>query len=195
MDELFLLPPTPIAMPRAYWLSQPFLSSQLLVLTPSFTEWTRLSRYMASHPDAGFDMDILNTLYKDTALVLPHRGYDLLTSEFRHNRTDHARYLGTSEAWNATAALAEAKFVHFSDWPVRKPWYADEVGRTAREPECHGEGKERDCADRDIWTGLYKAYARKRKEICGREYDVGKRESKVERRARRVPRWWEAVVR
>ncbi len=35
MNHLFSLPPTPIAMPRAYWLDQPFFSDQIAVIEPS----------------------------------------------------------------------------------------------------------------------------------------------------------------
>ena len=32
-------------------------------------------------------------------------------------------YVGNEyEKWNATAILEEAYFVHFSDWPLPKPW-------------------------------------------------------------------------
>ena len=77
-------------------------------------------------------MEIMNTLYYDSALVLPHRPYDLLTGEFRKSRGEHFHYLGSGgggsdgnaegEGWDSHAVLAEAKFLHFSDWPVNKPW-------------------------------------------------------------------------
>ncbi|KAF1971769.1 nucleotide-diphospho-sugar transferase [Bimuria novae-zelandiae CBS 107.79] len=197
MDELFFLPSTPVAMPRAYWLDQPFLSSQLLVIEPSTTEWTRVSDYMSTNPKGGFDMDILNTLYKNTALVLPHRRYDLLTSEFRKEPNQHEPYLSTQEKWNGTKVLEEVKFVHFSDWPVRKPWLMDEEGREESKPKCHKVGNEMDCTDRDIWVELYSGYAAKRKEICGREYDLRRRATGMERRTQRmreVPAWFEAIV-
>lgn len=34
MNELFLLPPAPVAMPRAYWLEQPYMSAQITVIQP-----------------------------------------------------------------------------------------------------------------------------------------------------------------
>lgn len=185
MDELFLLPSTPIAMPRAYWLDQPFLSSQLAVIEPSTTEWNRISKHMDSNPEGGFDMDILNTLYGKSALVLPHRRYDLLTAEFRKELNQHEPYLGSKEKWNGTKVVEEAKYVHFSDWPVRKPWLVDDEGRKEQMPKCveGKEGKKSDCTNRDIWVGFYKGYKEKRKEICGREYDLRKRESLLKRRA------------
>ena len=69
MDELFLMPSSLVAMPRAYcvtvqkgrpcvhlgiqgiyavtyWLDQPFLSSQLVLVEPSSTEWHRIQEFM-----------------------------------------------------------------------------------------------------------------------------------------------------
>ncbi|KAJ4302810.1 hypothetical protein N0V90_001701 [Kalmusia sp. IMI 367209] len=163
MDELFLLPTSPVAMPRAYWLDQPFLSSQILVIEPSSTEWSRIARYMSSNAKGGFDMDILNTLYKNSALIIPHRRYDLLTAEFRREPDKHEPYLGTKEKWNGTAALEEAKFVHFSDWPLRKPWLKDEAQLKEEQPKCVKVGEKSNCTDRDIWLGFYKDYSVKRK--------------------------------
>jgi len=164
MDELFLLPHAPVAMPRAYWLDQPFLSSQLLIVTPSTVEWTRISTFMNTHDDAGFDMDILNKLYKDSATIIPHRAYDLLTAEFRHAPDKHASYLGSAEEkWDGRKALDEAKFVHFSDWPVKKPWAKDSIGLDEKKPDCVKKGEREDCTDREIWLGLYSGYATKRK--------------------------------
>jgi hypothetical protein len=199
MDELFLLPSAPVAMPRAYWLDQPFLSSQILVIEPSLSEWSRIHNYMTKNTKGGFDMDILNTLYKNHALVLPHRQYDLLTAEFRKEPNEHEPYLGTKEKWNGTKVLEEAKFVHFSDWPVKKPWLMDEVERKEKEPKCHAVGGEdeqkKDCTDRDIWVGFYEGYKIKRKEVCGREYDIRRRSVGMMRREERKPAWFEAVIR
>jgi len=41
MDELFHLPSSPVAMPRAYWLDNQ-LSSQLLLIQPSVEEFARV---------------------------------------------------------------------------------------------------------------------------------------------------------
>src|SRR5690242_3462269 len=118
LDNLFLLPPTPVAMPRAYWAdSKPWpLTSMLMVLTPSLAEFERLKQTLHSGAaDAlvdthRFDMELLNDRFQDSALVLPHRPYALLSGEFR--RASHAAYLGnTFETWDADKALAEAKLV------------------------------------------------------------------------------------
>lgn len=88
MDELFLLPSAPVAMPRAYWIPERFfLSSQLIVIEPSEAEWKRVEYSMDHHEGHDYDMDILNKLYGKSSTVIPHRKYDLLSSEFRSRST------------------------------------------------------------------------------------------------------------
>lgn len=165
MDELFLIPSSPVAMPRAYWLDQPFLSSQLILLEPSEFEWQRIQEFM-THADSGFDMDILSTMYKNSCITLPHRKYDMLSAEFRAE--DHTKYLGSKEAWNGTRVLEESKFIHFSDWPVPKPWLeaSDEI-KSKHQPQCKAsENGHEDCTDRDIWLGLYREFSAHRQVGC-----------------------------
>ena len=122
MDELFTIPPAPVAMPRAYWLDfkQRTLSSQLILLQPSQLEYARIAKAI-NEEASGYDMEIMNTLYRDSCFVLPHRPYDLLTGEFRSDK--HADYLGSKEeVWDPDEVFKEAKFLHFSDWPVPKVW-------------------------------------------------------------------------
>jgi hypothetical protein len=94
-------------MSRAYWLDQLFLSSQLVLAEPSQREWQRIEEFM-NREESYFDMNILNTLYKDSCLVLPHRRYNLLSGELREN--GHNKYLGSSGVWNASRILDEAKY-------------------------------------------------------------------------------------
>ena len=69
--------------------------------------------------DNDYDMDILSTLYQDSAMILPHRRYDLPTGEFRGD--DHQRYLqDQQQQWDPDAISKEAKYLHFSDWPLPK---------------------------------------------------------------------------
>lgn len=121
MDELFLLEPAWVAMPRAYWLGFEgrVLSSQLLLLQPSEYEFDRVMKATANAGDNDYDMDILNLLHQDSAMILPHRRYDLLTGEFR--RKDHRNYLrDNQQQWDPDAVWKEAKYIHFSDWPLPK---------------------------------------------------------------------------
>ncbi|KAL2808647.1 nucleotide-diphospho-sugar transferase [Aspergillus granulosus] len=170
LDELFLMPPCPVAMPRAYWLDQNdhFLTSLLLLIKPSQFEFDRVMTAVSKANPAEYDMDILNRLYKDSALVLPHRPYALLTGVFRSNL--HSRYLGNSvEEWNPAKIIMEAKFVHFSDWPIPKPWItADPAIIQKHQPACNmdPETDQDDCRSRDIWLDLYREFADRRKRTC-----------------------------
>ncbi|KAL2784669.1 nucleotide-diphospho-sugar transferase [Aspergillus keveii] len=164
LDDLFLMPPSPVAMPRAYWLDQDklFLTSLLLLVEPSKSEFDRID----------YDMDILNRLYRDSALVLPHRPNALLTGEFRSK--SHSRYLGNPvEDWDPAKILAEAKLVHFSDWPVPKPWIAaDPEMIREHQPICDSNpttGQD-DCRSRDIWLELYRDFADRRKEVVNKTH-------------------------
>lgn len=121
MDELFFIPSAPIAMPRAYWLGfdKLQLSAQILVIQPSKFEYGRIVQAIAAAKPTDYDMDILNNLYKNSALILPHRRYGMITSTLYEG--DHSDYLGNKEEkWDVDVAIDEAKLIHFSDWPVPK---------------------------------------------------------------------------
>ncbi|KAK7422794.1 N-acetylglucosaminyltransferase [Neonectria punicea] len=171
MDELFLLPPSPVAMPRAYWLlhedpPQRVLSSQLMLIQPDTVEFDRIMQKMDTVDENDYDMEIVNQLYYDSALILPHRPYDMLTAEYR--QTDHAGYLGSDrEEWDPVAVLREAKFIHFSDWPVPKPWIpmsSDE--QRANQPNCTTVNGKESCVEREIWNKFYTDFADTRQRVC-----------------------------
>lgn len=170
MDELFLLPSVPVAMPRAYWLDKFYLASHIMVISPSKLEWTRVRAATAHHKSGDYDMDILHKMYSSSCLVIPHRKYALLTLEFRAKT--HESYLGNAdEKWDARSALKEAKYVHFSDWPMPKPWLeAKEKIWNKHKPACRKiEGsveQQEDCSDRDVWMEI-RADFTARREVCG----------------------------
>ncbi|KAJ5741200.1 uncharacterized protein N7511_008517 [Penicillium nucicola] len=172
MDELFFLPPCPLAFPRAYWLDPDHrvMTSYLMIIEPSELEFDRIVTATATSQTSDYDMEIVNAIYRDHALIIPHRPYTLLTGEFRE--VVHAKYLGSSrEVWNPQKALMEAKTVHFSDWPVPKPW-VDFPSNAMNEhkPSCHWNvtsGGDDDCRDRDYWLGIYFDFNNRRKNVCG----------------------------
>lgn len=168
MDELFLIPSSPVAMPRAYWLEKT-LSSQLVLVEPSEFEFQRILKAFSSRSSHDFDMEIVNNLYGSDCIVIPHRKYDLLSGEFREK--DHRRYLGSEEeTWDPEKVLEEAKFVHFSDWPLPKPWLPHEKADEERiQPRCKETSQGEDCRDREVWLGLYADFTRRRREVCGME--------------------------
>ena len=147
LDELFMLSSAPVAMLRAYctYISELLLltprssanpeicvgrlpsvkqlTSLFILLEPDELEMQQLM--LAARPDIRqkdeYDMEILNRLYGDSAMILPHRQYGLLSGEFRLD--NHRNYLGSSlEKWDPERVLREASLVHFSDWPLPKPW-------------------------------------------------------------------------
>lgn len=160
MDELFLLPPTPVAIPRAFWLDPKdhVLSSQIFVVQPSVFEFERITKAIASAGPNDYDMEIVNQLYGESAMIIPHRRYDLLTRAFRENLSE--AYLGNSvERWDPDAVIKEAKFLHFSDWPVPKPWVPNYEKMEELKPTCEGENV---CRAKDIWLGFYRDFAFRR---------------------------------
>ncbi|QUC20629.1 uncharacterized protein UV8b_04870 [Ustilaginoidea virens] len=172
MDELFLLPPSPVAMPRAYWLypDKQMLTSTVMLVQPSVFEFERVADEIAHASGSTYDMEIANKLYGDQAMVLPHRPYVLLTAEFRS--ANHSRYLGPSgrhEKWDPDAVLDEARYLHFSDWPVPKPWVesrqADKV-RDEMQPRCWVRDGVEDCRERELWHGFYADFAARRRRVC-----------------------------
>lgn len=174
MDELFHLPPCPVALPRAYWLPphSNTLATHVLLLQPSAAEFSRVTEKMASAAENAYDMGVVNELYGESAVILPHRGYAMLSSEFRNKEglrsgegEGHTGYLGSyTEVWDAVAAYNKAKFVHFSDWPVPKPWTrAPEWVVEKNQPGCRNVGGVNDCTEREIWNRLYADFRRLRK--------------------------------
>lgn len=173
IDELFTLPQTPIALPRAYWYkTKPWpLTSMLMVIKPDAEEFARFEDKISSGGDhqlvqaQKFDMELINERFEETAMVLPHRPYALLSGEFR--RHDHTAYLGNpDEPWDAEKVYNEAKLVHFSDWPLPKPWVMWPLqGVADMQPDCGGS-HEGSCPERKIWKSLYEDFRSRRKNIC-----------------------------
>lgn len=177
MFSLLLLGAT-AALPRAYWVpDQPVYSSHFMLLKPSpqLLEDEMLPLFHTNKKDI-FDMDIVNTVLGPSCMVLPHRPWTLLSGEFFRTDEEHRRYLGSPSSakleWNAEKELAEAKTVHFSDWPVPKPWLmTSRIWVEQEAPECKqvvrpGNGTEagvEDCSDRKTWLLLRKEFARRRK--------------------------------
>ncbi|KAF6829974.1 alphan-acetylglucosamine transferase [Colletotrichum musicola] len=178
MDHLFLVPRAPVAVPRAYWLNEleataeeHVLSSHVMLIEPDTQLHDALVEESLS--SGMLDMDLVNRRFKDTAMLLPHRRLALLTGEFRGG--DHQRYLSPNrhEEWDPVAEASGAYMVHFSDWPMPKPWEP----RTAEQwsaalPACEASEADRPgrprCADRLVWTGFYEDYDRDRKMYCRR---------------------------
>lgn len=167
LDHLFLAPPAPVAVPRAYWLypELDILASNVMLVEPSSTEFSRVQDAIHTSRDTDTERDIINKVYGSSAMVLPHRHYALLTSEFRAE--DHMPFLRSrKEKWDPMEAYNAAKLVHFSDWPVPKPWLkASQKEWDGHLPKCEMKGSMSDCTGRDLWTGFYKEFKELR-QVC-----------------------------
>ena len=178
MDELFLLPPSPVAMPKAYWFDddrRKLFTTGVMLVQPSEHEFSRIMSAVEAARKEEYDMEIVNNLFGDSADVLPHRPYPLVSGEFRAN--SHEKYLrrpdsyggdDVGEEWDATDVFNEAKFVHFSDWPVAKPWrYNSPRFKGLQEPKCEKMFQPADCSGQRIWNWLYEDFASRRKVRVG----------------------------
>jgi hypothetical protein len=78
---------------------------------------------------------------------------------------DHRKYLGGGK-WDPEKVLEEAKFVHFSDDPLPKPWEVTQRELEKMKPECGKEdvGRE-DCRNRDVWLEFYRDF-KERRRVC-----------------------------
>jgi alpha-N-acetylglucosamine transferase len=180
LDDIFLLPKAPLAMPYVYW-GEPEgwqYSSQMMLITPSTYDFSVIETAIRRAKPDEYDMDIINNLYKDKILRIPQRPYNLLTGEFR--RRNHVPYLGSrSEQWDPDAILGEAKFMHFSDWPIPKPWMrASKDLLNKHMPRCTTSEwfGATDCRDRTLWLKLYFDFAMRRKEVCGEGFELQSQE-------------------
>ena len=172
MDHYFSAPRAAVAVPRAYWLNEAnttvgdqVLGSHVMLLEPKQTRYQQLVDEADRTGD--LDMEVVNHMFKSSAMILPHRGLALLTGEFRS--ADHSKYLAgdDDDKWDAAAEAASAYLVHFSDWPLPKPWvHHSEEQWNAALPKCPGDAerkrtttqRRRDCPDRTVWTGFYEDY-------------------------------------
>ena len=198
MDELFILPSAPVAMPRAYWLDDGTLSSQLVLVEPSDFEFQRISAALEGRHNGDFDMEIVNDLYSDSCFIIPHRNYDLLTGEFRREQDDHAHYLGSKEEeWDPDEVMREAKFLHYSDWPYPKPWiWSSQAMTDQQKPECREvEGGKSDCRDQEKWLWFYSDFRERRERVCESGFKRMAKREEEELWAREPPSRFEPVFR
>ncbi|KPM42818.1 hypothetical protein AK830_g3769 [Neonectria ditissima] len=160
--------------PRITDIAKQVLGSHVMLIEPNEA---RHKKIMDEALQSGeFDMEVLNYMFRDSAMILPHRRLALLTGEFRTQ--DHEKYLAldVDEEWNAMGEVSRAYLVHFSDWPLPKPWKR----RTKKQwedalPECRDDDVEREdrprCSDRVTWMDFYETYDREKKARCNGLYD------------------------
>jgi lipopolysaccharide biosynthesis glycosyltransferase len=72
LDHLFLLPNATVAAPRMYWGKQPFMTSALMIIQPNLNTFELLKQESIKNAEKNtYDMDLLNHLFIDSAILLP----------------------------------------------------------------------------------------------------------------------------
>ena len=59
------------------------VSSLIIILQPSDLEFVRIIRRIAAAGLGEYEMEVLITVYKDSALISPHSQYDLASQVFQ----------------------------------------------------------------------------------------------------------------
>jgi len=135
LDELFHLPPVPIAAPIAYWLDPPKFTSAFLVIQPQRTLFDALvAKIDETMNNNGFDMDLLNDFFRHDLksneryvfpeiIVLP--GYFLTLSP--HLGKEKVKWNGAKRQHPALSPFLDTDLLHNSTYVVHfsggpKPW-------------------------------------------------------------------------
>ena len=71
LDHIFSLPAVDLAAPRAYWKGSFGFTSAFLLVSLSERLWTRMEDALRTIQHDTFDMDLLNEIFAETALLLP----------------------------------------------------------------------------------------------------------------------------
>lgn len=141
LDHLFDLPSADVYAPRAYWIEKedkkPFLSSTLMLIQPNPELWKQIQDTVATLPAHQYDMDIVNSLFGDQALLLPD-SYVVLNSHWEDHKVplwftpengepagnvtegDTSRPASNEEL---NALYDQSHVIHFT--AVGKPWSMD----------------------------------------------------------------------
>lgn len=184
LDELFLIPASPVAMPYIYYGQADgwHFSTQLTLMTPSTKSFSQISDAIKLASPTNDDLSILETLFYGQIIKIPQRPFALLAGEYRQK--SHVHYIGNRwpKKWDPDSMLREARILHFSDHPIPKPWIkASQVLLNKNMPNC-GRSEwfgASNCRDRAVWFKLYRDYADMRKAVCGTSFDVVPRNDEV----------------
>jgi alpha-N-acetylglucosamine transferase len=190
LDELFLIPSTPLAMPYVYF-GEPDgwqFSSQLMIITPSKQSFARISEAVNGSQFMEHDTAILERLFYGQIIKIPQRPFALMSGEYR--RASHDRYIGNRfpKVWDPDRILSEARILHFSDYPLPKPWeMASREMLNRHMPQCKSsEFGATDCKDREVWTDIYREYRNKRETVCGAEFGAVLKEGPLDEESARA---------
>jgi hypothetical protein len=177
LDELFLIPAAPVAMPYIYYGQAKgwHFSTQLTLMTPSAKSFAQISKAIQTLSPTEDDLSVLETLFHGQIIRIPQRPFALLAGEYR--RKSHAHYIGNRwpKKWDPDYMLGESRILHFSDHPIPKPWIkASQVLLNRNMPKCKNSEwfGASNCRDRAVWLKLYRDYADMRKAVCGNSFEV-----------------------
>lgn len=84
LDHVFTLPSVDLAAPRAYGQGAFGFTSAFLLVSPSDRLWDRMEAALQTISNNTFDMDLLNAMFGDTAMILPG-DYCTLNSHWETN--------------------------------------------------------------------------------------------------------------
>jgi hypothetical protein len=146
LDPLFSFPfSEPLAAPPAYWLTQPQVTTLLMVVKPSPEHWGRIKRHFQSAARNGhYDGEIINLEFQDQIHLLPDT-YACLNSEWEDR--DGSLHFG-----DPATAIRGIPLVHFT--ALGKPWYFHPVSARRLRPNAH-----------PIFHSLWQAWWSQRNEI------------------------------
>ncbi|KAM0521804.1 hypothetical protein ACHAPE_002365 [Trichoderma viride] len=94
-------------------LTKEMLASHFFVIQPDKYEFSRIQKAIKLAADDEYNMELLNKLYHDTATVLPHWPYTMMSSELYE--TNHTLYLGSdAKEWTSMAVMSQVRMVRIS---------------------------------------------------------------------------------
>jgi len=177
LDELFLIPQAPVAMPYVYLGKQEGwqFSTQVMLITPSANSFTQISDAIRGAQSTEYDTTILETLFHGQIIKIPQRPFALLSGEYR--RTSHRQYMGLRfpKKWDPDYIQQETRIMHFSDYPLPKPWArASQELLNKNMPQCQRSEwfGASNCRDREVWMKMYSDYRERRKAVCGAQFEA-----------------------
>lgn len=142
LDDLFELSMTSFLAATAYWIDSTCLSSTLMLIEPSISQWGSVQQLLANPSPQQYDMDIVNKLFQHQLMRLSGR-YVTLNSHWEDWNyppwyKSMAPMVGSSIPVSEkymTDLYINTKVVHFT--AVGKPWMYDVNTVRRMKPDSH----------------------------------------------------------
>lgn len=200
MDELFLFPKAPVAIPHIYTGSNWSYSTQIMLVTPSISTFDTINNLLDSANDTTTDFSLLmQAIPVSTITRIPQRPYLLLSSSLRDSGAQHKQYLAPFKGlfpgttWDPDYMVRNVKFLSFSENAFGQfphtfpdgslsgmekfppPWKKPRQELVNKYmPDCVKSEwfGNSDCSDRRVWLSLYRSFADRREGICGVGFEM-----------------------